>query len=45
MRSNPEIDCNKAGIENCLVAAEAASVSNEIDENPVMTKKNYIMLR
>ena len=40
MRSNPETDCNKAGIENCLEA-----VANEIDENPVMTKKNYIMLR
>ena len=43
MRGNPEIDCSKAGIENCL--AEAASVANEIDENPIITKKNYIMLR
>ena len=48
MRSNREMDCSRAGIENCLAVAEAAaeaSAANEVEDIPMMTKKNYIMLR
>ena len=48
MRSNHEMDCSRAGLENCLAVAEAAAEAEATNEDSGldMTKKNnYMMLR
>ena len=48
MRSNHEMDCSRAGLENCLAVAEAAAEAEATNGDPDlnMTKKNnYMMLR
>ena len=49
MKRDQQLDCTRAGLENCLAVAEAegALTSIEANEDPAleMRKKNYILLR